>query len=242
MITNRQAKLLQAIIDEFILTAEAVGSNNLATKYRLGVSPATIRNEMADLVRQGYLEKPHTSSGRIPTNLGFKYFVQELLQRLEELEIERSQNIFESLFQIRFDKEKLIREAINTLATHSGNASFLLSGDHLYFSGLSNLINYPEYEQKQELQNILNILEDTSRLFQLLKDKTGQNGINILIGEECGIDELDKTALIFTLVKMHGTDEGYLAVIGPNRMNYYSIIPLFSFVADSLQKVVSGWR
>ena len=76
--TDRQFKLLQAIIREFIESAEAVGSVNLVRKYRLNVSSATIRNEMAELMKQGYIEKPHTSAGRVPTTRGYKLFVDSV--------------------------------------------------------------------------------------------------------------------------------------------------------------------
>jgi len=84
--TPRQVKLLHAIIDDFINNATAVGSLSLTHRYNLGVSPATIRNEMSDLVEQGYLEKPHSSSGRIPTNMAYRYFIREILRELDDLE------------------------------------------------------------------------------------------------------------------------------------------------------------
>jgi len=76
----RKRRVLEALIDDYISTAEPVGSRTLARKYSLGVSSATIRNEMADLEEQGFLEQPHTSAGRVPSDKGYRYYVDELMK------------------------------------------------------------------------------------------------------------------------------------------------------------------
>lgn len=81
MIDDRKNKVLQAIIEDYVATAEPVGSRTIARKYNLGVSPATIRNEMYDLEELGYLEQPHTSAGRIPSDRGYRYYVDCLMQQ-----------------------------------------------------------------------------------------------------------------------------------------------------------------
>lgn len=80
---DRKQKVLLAIVHDYIATAEPVGSRTIAKKYRLGVSPATIRNEMADLEEQGYIEQPHTSAGRIPSEQGYRYYVDYLMKKQE---------------------------------------------------------------------------------------------------------------------------------------------------------------
>jgi len=80
---SRKQQVLMAIIQDYIVTAEPVGSRTIARKYKLGVSPATIRNEMADLEEMGLIEQPHTSAGRIPSDLGYRYYVDNLMQRGE---------------------------------------------------------------------------------------------------------------------------------------------------------------
>lgn len=81
---KRKKRILQAIIQEHIISASPIGSRTLAKKYSLDVSPATIRNEMADLEDLGYLEQPHTSAGRIPSDKGYRYYVDELIRREEQ--------------------------------------------------------------------------------------------------------------------------------------------------------------
>jgi heat-inducible transcriptional repressor len=239
--TPRQSKLLKAIIDEFIDSAEAVGSVSLANKYRLGVSPATIRNEMADLVKQGYLEKPHSSSGRVPTTMGFKYFIDRLLQQLDELDVSSSHGIKEDLFQNRFNTDQLIYQALNVLAKESNNLALAILSDRVYYAGLSNFVGTPDYIDRGEISAILSIIEDFNLLKDLFSKYRGENKVRILIGEDTGHGSLANTALIFSPIKMHGNATGYLALLGPNRMNYAKNIPLVDFIADSLNDVISGW-
>ena len=80
LLDERKKRILEAVIEEYTATAEPVGSTKIANDYKLGFSPATIRNEMAELEKMGYLEKPHTSAGRVPSAKGYRYYVDELLQ------------------------------------------------------------------------------------------------------------------------------------------------------------------
>src|SRR3990172_6835296 len=79
-LTARQTQILKAIIDEYIETADPVGSEALEKKYNLGVSPATIRNEMVSLTKTGYLRQPHTSAGRIPSPNAMKFYIGQLME------------------------------------------------------------------------------------------------------------------------------------------------------------------
>jgi len=92
MMDDRKQKVLLAIVNDYIATAEPVGSRTIAKKYRLGVSPATIRNEMADLEEQGFIEQPYTSAGRIPSERGYRYYV-DFLMRKQELSKEEEELI-----------------------------------------------------------------------------------------------------------------------------------------------------
>ena len=78
---ERKRRILKVITDDYITSAEPVGSRTIARKYDLGLSPATIRNEMADLEEEGYLQQPHTSAGRIPSDRGYRYYVDALMER-----------------------------------------------------------------------------------------------------------------------------------------------------------------
>lgn len=239
--TPRQIKLLHAIIDEFTDSASAVGSVNLVDKHKLGVSPATIRNEMSDLVEQGYLAKPHSSSGRIPTNLAYRYFIDEILNDLEEVETQMTANLYEELFQLRFEFDTLLYQALERLSSESRNASFALLDNRIYYSGLSFIPTKPEFDDPKKVKNILNFLEDRDLLKEILSKARSQRPVKILFGDDANIDGLENSALVFSEIKMHGGETGYISVFGPNRMNYPHVIPIVNFFSDSLNRVVSGW-
>ena len=115
MLDNRKKKILQAIIDEYIKSAEPVSSGTIAQKYNLNYSSATIRNEMADLEKEGYLDKPHTSSGRVPSAMGYRLYVDELLKE-DDISIEEIKYI-KSKLETRVNKmEELTKIATNTLS------------------------------------------------------------------------------------------------------------------------------
>lgn len=114
MLDDRKRKILQAIIDGYITTAEPIGSRTIEKKYDIGLSSATIRNVMADLEDMGYLQQPHTSAGRIPSNKGYRLYVDELMERhmLTDEQVQRIKNDL----QLRvFEINQLIRQAMISL-------------------------------------------------------------------------------------------------------------------------------
>jgi len=110
ILDNRKRRILQAIIDDYIDTAEPVGSRTIARKHELGLSSATIRNEMADLEEMGYLEQPHTSAGRIPSDKGYRLYVDELMQ-LKELTDEEMRSIQQAMDMRVSEISQLIKQA-----------------------------------------------------------------------------------------------------------------------------------
>jgi heat-inducible transcriptional repressor len=122
MLTQRQSRILELVIREFIETASPVGSQLISRKYRLGASSATVRNEMAGLEEQGYLTHPHTSSGRVPTDQGYRFYV-EALMREEELPWQEQQTIRHQFHQIERGQEAWMHLAASLLAQLAENAA-----------------------------------------------------------------------------------------------------------------------
>jgi len=239
--TPRQKQLLAAIIQEFISTATAVGSISLNDKYKFKVSPATIRNEMAALVREGYLDKPHSSAGRVPTTMGLRYFIEEQLQELEELDTVAKEKVKSQLYNLRFDKEMLIREALKVLTQISHNATVALIGKEIYYAGLADMLDIPEFQEIESLRKIMTVLENYVTLSDIFNRSHSDRDVKVLIGEETGLDYFGKYAIVFSELRLHRGTGGFIAVIGPNRMDYSRIIPAVQFVGNSISEVVKGW-
>ncbi|MFF2794935.1 heat-inducible transcriptional repressor HrcA [Lysinibacillus xylanilyticus] len=128
MLTNRQLQILQAIVDDFIMFAQPVGSRQISKKQEITFSPATIRNEMADLEELGFLEKTHTSSGRVPSVKGYRFYVDHLLnpQGINSRDIQQIQSIFNDRL---VEVEHIIRKSANILSELTSYTSILLGPD-----------------------------------------------------------------------------------------------------------------
>ncbi len=121
---DRKLQILKLIIDDFISTAQPVGSRTIAKKYTLGVSSATIRNEMADLEELGYLEQPHTSAGRVPSDLGYRLYVDSLMK--EGILAGEQMQIIRSLLVNRIiEVEDVIHQATQLLSDMTHMTSFI---------------------------------------------------------------------------------------------------------------------
>jgi heat-inducible transcriptional repressor len=125
-IDGRKQRVLESIIKDYVATAEPVGSRTIARKYNLGVSPATIRNEMADLEEMGFIEQPHTSAGRIPSQLGYRYYVDCLMETYNLTDEEQSQ-IQSKFLQKMGDLEQVVLETSKLLSQFTNYTAMVMS-------------------------------------------------------------------------------------------------------------------
>ncbi len=240
-LTKRQKDILFAIITEFIETALPVGSGLINEKYDIDASPATIRYEMVRLADEGYISKSHTSSGRIPTILGYRYYLQDLMNEedvnyLTEIRLKRE------LAELRFHRDKLIRGITTLLADLTKYASVILLEDGIFYSGLYNLLDYPEFEDKTAFKNILLAFDDLGTLTNVFNRAYTDNRVKVIIGDEFDSHILQDCSIIFTEVNLYGGERGILAVIGPRRMNFSHVIPLIRTTSDVIDRLILGWE
>lgn len=126
MLDDRKSLVLRAVIEDYIQTAEPVGSRTIARKHQLGVSPATIRNEMADLEETGYLEQPHVSAGRIPSDKGYRFYVDVLMEPLAYT-LEQYRQVHHEMMSHYREMERLIQEAGRILAALTKSAAIVVA-------------------------------------------------------------------------------------------------------------------
>src|SRR4030081_702845 len=131
-LTQRQIEILRSIIEEYIETAEAVGSETIEKKHNLSASPATIRNEMVKLSEYGYLKKPHSSAGRIPTALGLKFYVRELMKE-KELSTVEEVALKEKVWDYRAQTQRFLKELTRTLAEKTGTLAIVTTDTGDFF-------------------------------------------------------------------------------------------------------------
>jgi transcriptional regulator of heat shock response len=238
--TDRQTQILLAIIREFMITASPIGSVILYEKYHIKASPATIRNEMVSLAELGYLEKTHFSAGRIPTTTGFRYYIdrlmhEELVDYMQEVELRQL------LHAQRFQRDKLIKMAVDNLADTLKYAAVALADDTIFYSGISEILDYPEFQDIDNLKSILGVIENYSILKNVFGKAMSDNDIKVLVGEETGFRSFSPCAVVYAEFRLYQGQVGFIGVIGPIRMDYAQVIPHVRFVADTLSSVTRGW-
>lgn len=335
MLDERKLKVLYAVINSYLITAEPIGSRTISKEYNLGVSPATIRNEMSDLEDKGLLMKPHSSAGRVPSDKAYRLYVNEILKskELKRREEERDY-ILEELTRDVVELSDLIKNAASLLSKLTsytalamspqlnrsvlkhiqlikiGNREILLvmvnnSGviknsmfrinkeveedeliylsnflndkfkgltldeiiektqlenldEHptlnsvlniiipelnkvlgneedvdLYYDGITKILNFPEYKDLEKAKSFMNFIENDDLLLELMVLGKGTEDIQILIGKENSIEEMEDSSIITANYKLGNTTIGRIGIIGPKRMDYFNLInTLESFSRD----------
>lgn len=230
-LNDRAALILAAAIKEYINTGHPVGSKELSEHYNLGVSPATIRTVLAKLEKEGYLAQPHTSAGRIPTDKGYKIFVQELMRRFELSEKER-RRLKTELLQLQRTHEELGRSISKLLAETTNQAAFALLPEAVGTAGAANLV--AESEDKKELKEAVSFLEEVEdRSQELLNHYFGEEP-EVLIGRELKLADTSNYTLMVTGVKLPSGQKGLIGIVGPKRMKYDKNLSVLEYVAKLL--------
>lgn len=235
---ERQLEILRAIVDEYVATQEPVGSKIIAEKHSLGVSPATIRNEMAILEDQGLITQPHTSAGRIPTNSGYRLFVDKIAQikplsTAERRAIETFMGNSDNLDDLLVRTAKLLAQLTNQVAVIQ-----YPDEDKVILAGTANLARNNSQEPAGSIYPVLEALEEQVVLLRLLADAT--NKVQVRIGQEQGEKNLESTSLVTTQYTGPGSHGGALGVLGPTRMNYAVTMATVNTVARYIGRFIGG--
>lgn len=238
-LSERQQRLLSAVIQEYIKEADPVGSKTLVQRYKLDVSPATVRNEMVRLIEEGLLDKPHASAGRIPTTVGYRFYINELLEE-EELPVIEEVSLKQRLWPERFKKHALFREAAQALADSAKLLSIILVGDSLYYAGAVNILDHPEFFDIDVTRTVLHLLDKKDLVTDLFSKVVSDQGVNTLIGSELELESLRPCGVVFSRFRVGG-EKGTVGVLGPNRMNYSKVFPRVRYMSTLLEELGRNW-
>lgn len=237
--TTRQEQLLHAIVEQYTQTANPVGSLTLVKK--LGYSSATIRADMAALERLGYITHPHTSAGRIPTDKGYRHYVNWLEEKTRRIEEARREARLEKALGQRIaaagEPEQAIKSAVGSLAEITNNLGVGLMGDTLYMYGLAQLFAQPEFgttERAYELARLVDNLEP------LLRELSPNQRLSVYIGHENPVGKSSGCSLIISRFSSPYSEDSYVGVIGPTRISYWPVMHLVKQASQALEEVVNG--
>jgi len=236
--TDRQMKLLASIIEQYAEIAAPVGSVTLAKLF--GVSSATIRSEMARLEELGFIMQPHTSAGRIPTDKGYRFYVNQLNELKEEIElpklIDRSARAIDSRVATYADRaDRAIRSAVDSLVDITHNLGLATIGDQLYMSGMGNLFSQPEFASSQHVQQVARLLDN---LEPWLREAVPNEPLNVYIGSENPIGKSSEVSLIISRFRSPYSDRSYIGVLGPTRQDYAKVMRLVRHTGAMLEEVL----
>lgn len=340
LLSERMRRIFEILIEDYILTAEPVGSRTIAKKSSLNLSPATIRNIMSDLEEMGLLYQPHTSAGRVPTERGFRFYVDYILN-IHELSDREQQEIRSKYLISQPEVTELFRETSRILSTSShylgvvwvprvksvvlqhiefvklkrhmvlailvttrglvynriieveedfsqseldylsDYMNSLLTGltlhqvkeklleqmrmekkvyDHLleqalrlgekafsyidetdiFIEGRTNILNEPEFSNLPRMVDLFRAFEEKATMVRLLDKCLEPKGVQIAIGSESQIQEMETCSLVTSTYGYKGEVLGALGVIGPRRMNYSRVIPLVDYTAKLLTEILEA--
>ena len=336
-LSERKKQILKAVVEAHIEGGEPVGSKYIVQNNLLSCSSATIRNEMAELEQLGYLEQPHTSAGRVPSEMGYRFYVDSLVEQyanttrdiakinhLLKLKMSELDHILDtasklassltnytgiaikprahSVTMTRFElvsidernfamvmitssgvvKTKKVKapaaygasalsalsELLNAnicgmvadmislpiimnLENEMGDNAFLvnpaikaiyevmneLDGGELKYSGLNHLLDYPEYSDTQHLGNLLGTLEEKSEILDLVS-RPERDDINVLIGSESSVKEMNNSSLVFKPIKKNGKTVCMIGVLGPRRMDYKKVLKTIEEIGEGISDMI----
>jgi transcriptional regulator of heat shock response len=231
-ITQRQARILAAIVKEYCDNGEPVASKELVEKYNLDVSGATIRNEMQALEKSGLIMHPHTSSGRIPTDDGFRYFINQLMERVK-LSVKEQESLRAEMIKLQLVNAEVGRRLAKLLAAHSEQASFAILPEEVSTVGLSNILdskNLPP-EDAREIAKFFDNIEEYAD--QLVKDY-GDGDAKAFVGKELKLSKKSDYSMIVSGVALPEGKKGVIGLIGPKSMKYQKNLSLLEYITKLL--------
>lgn len=225
MLDSRKLTLLKALIKEYLKTAQPVSSGMLAKTSRIGVSSATIRNEMAELEEAGYIMQPHTSSGRIPTESAYELWLSDLRDNPPRLKTSEEAQ----LDQLFSKDEDAYRALAKQMAEFSNNAVFwAFSKNNVYHTGLANLFSHPEFKQLEAVYDISVIIDQLEEIIAQVFERLDYSE-HVLIGSKNPFGSFLSTVL----VKYKDQNMvGVFGLIGPLRMDYDRNLALVSYLKN----------
>ncbi|MFH0876814.1 MAG: hypothetical protein V1863_01140 [Candidatus Omnitrophota bacterium] len=236
----RRKDILLNTIELYLNTAMPVSSDALRRARKKDLSTASLRSVFSDLEEAGYLNHPHTSAGRVPTDDGYRYYINALMKKtnLNSQEIEFINKIYEIKVQ---EREDLFEETSSFMSdvTHYASVVYFLDQDEqkVYFKGFRYILEHPEFQDVQMAHMVFEVLERKEKLLDLItsnfSDKT-----RVYIGKECACPQMEHCSVVVSRYGSSRQSDGRLALIGPKRMAYDKVIPFMDYVADVLTETL----
>lgn len=221
---ERKQLILKTVLKEHIKTGGPVGSNILVEKYKLKISPATVRNEMSALEEEGYIMQPYTSAGRIPTEKAYKHYINNLHEkRLPGSEARDIEKLLDNKSESDF---KGVAKYVSGV---SGNTVFwAFHRNNLYYTGIANLFQQPEFSQLKNIYDISTVIDRMDEIVDSVFEQVN-TGTQIMVGSDNPFGGILST--IITKYRLSGRS-GMFGILGPMRMDYEKNMALVNHIKN----------
>jgi heat-inducible transcriptional repressor len=263
-LNSRRDKIFDLIVRFYIETAEPVGSRTISKRYQVGLSPASIRNVMSDLEEEGLIMQPHTSAGRVPTDKGYRYYVDRLMEPEEPTDEEKGwihaeltkartvEGLMEKVSKViseltgsaaliyvkNLKRVSFLNYLLDELIQAQKLASFLEEEPEIFVEGAFRIFEQPEFQDIRKMRLLLQAFDEKYELLRLLVEDLEEEGVQVHIGRENKLGELEDVSLVVKDYYVGRTPIGGVAAVGPTRMNYSKVVPIVEFVADTMTEAM----
>jgi transcriptional regulator of heat shock response len=227
---ERQEQLLKIIVESYVQNAEPIGSSFVVENYDLEVSPATVRNDMVVLESDGYIHQPHVSAGRVPTEKGYKRYLEKFLDSKTQTNVRKK---LERAVDCEADEEDAIRSLAKKLVDLSGEAVVMSFGSNVHYSGLSNLFCKPDFQNEELLKTISEYVDQFDEVLKEL-EKALEDEPRVFVGRGNPFGSgMSSVVLKYRLPSANGV----IGFVGPMRMDYSKNVRLLEIAGEIIKNL-----
>ena len=235
---TRRREILLAAIELYLNSCLPVSSDVLRKKRKVSLSSASVRNVFSELEDIGYLTHPHTSAGRVPTDDGYRFYINTLLKK-KRLSREES-NFIDKIYELKVSElDGLLFETSKIMSdfTHYTSIVYFFDdkGQKMYSQGVRYMLEHPEFSDVRKARAIMEVLEKKEELIDLV-NRNFTDQTHVYIGKECACPEMEECSLIISRYTAQGNRRGRLALVGPKRMAYDEVIPLMDYICEAVTR------
>ncbi|MFT7538233.1 MAG: transcriptional regulator of heat shock response [Lysobacterales bacterium] len=238
-ILERKQRVLGVTVKQYIDTIAPVSSAYLVNEYFSDLSSATIRNILSELEGDGYLMHPHTSAGRVPTQRGYRFYVDNLVHEIQLLEDEKKR-IRGEYIQEKNELNEILQRVSQVVSDATHYTSIVSVdgwGTRLILSGTQYIVEYPNENDVHKIKNILEALERKERIYEIINQQL-EHRIESFIGAEIECSQMSDCSLVVSQYKTQSGPSGRIAVLGPTRMDYQKVYSTLDYVTQLMEEVI----
>lgn len=234
---QRKDRVLGIVVSDYIKTVTPISSSHIVDEHHLDLSTATIRNILAELEDDGLLTHPHTSAGRVPTQVGYRYYVDNLMNEIQLLEEEKTRVKHEYAQGVK-DLEAALEKTSQVISdlTHYTSIISVDGWGKIFCRGTNYVVGYPEYQDIKKIQSILAALEERERLLAFI-NRDLERKIQIYIGHEIACSNIEGCSMAVSEYQSKGIS-GRIAVLGPTRMDYSRVVSTLGYLSKLMGEIL----